>query len=54
MGWGEALLAEGDAKAAVAKFADAQRFAPRWGRLHLKWGEAFAKLGKPDEARAQL
>ncbi|MDB5442942.1 MAG: hypothetical protein JWP73_1318, partial [Phenylobacterium sp.] len=25
-----------------------------WGRLHLKWGEALAKLGRRDEARTQL
>ena len=51
---GQALLTKGDAKAAAAKFADAQRLTPRWGRLHLKWGEALAKLGKAAEAKAQF
>ena len=49
--WGEALLAKGDAKGAAAKFAEAAPFAPQWGRLHLKWGEALAKLGNADEAK---
>ena len=31
----------------------AAKLAPRWGRLHLKWGEALAKLGKADEAGAK-
>ena len=35
-----------------AQFAAAAPLAPRWGRLHLKWGEALAKLGRADEARA--
>ena len=51
--WGEALLAKNDAKGAAARFSKAAQFAPRWGRLHLKWGEALAKLGKADEARAK-
>ena len=53
-GWGEILLARGDAAGAIAKFQEAQKTAPRWARLHLKWGEALVKLGKRDEARAQF
>ena len=26
---------------ALAKFAEADKYAPNWGRLHLKWGEAL-------------
>jgi tetratricopeptide (TPR) repeat protein len=51
--WGEALLAKGDFDGAVAKFAAADPFAPRWGRNHMIWGEALAKLGRGDEGRAQ-
>ena len=38
---------------AVRKFETAVTLAPRWGRLHLKWGEALARLGKMNEARAK-
>ena len=41
------------AKSAAAKFAQAQPLAPRWGRLHLKWGEALARLGRAEAARAK-
>ena len=33
--------------------AEADKTAPRWGRNHLRWGQALARLGKTDEARAQ-
>ena len=52
-GWGEALLNNGDAAGAIAKFAEAQKTAPNWARLHLKWGEALARQGKTKEARAK-
>jgi hypothetical protein len=26
---------------------------PHWGRNHLMWGEALARLGRADEAQAQ-
>ena len=38
---------------ALAKFADADKYAPNWGRLHLNWGEALVYAGKPDEAKKQ-
>jgi len=38
---------------ALAKFDEANKYAPNWGRLHLKWGEALSYLGRKDEARAQ-
>jgi hypothetical protein len=37
---------------ALAKFADAEKYAPNWERLHMKWGEAPAYTGKKDEAPA--
>jgi len=39
---------------ALAKFDEANKYAPNWGRLHLKWGEALFWLGKKDEARKQF
>jgi tetratricopeptide (TPR) repeat protein len=53
-GRGEVLLAEGDAAAAARAFQAASKFAPAWGRLHLKWAEALARLGQRDQARAEL
>ena len=50
---GEAWLAKGDARGAVQAFAAADPQAPRWGRNHLMWGLALARLGKPAEAQAQ-
>jgi tetratricopeptide (TPR) repeat protein len=51
-GWGEALMAKRDSGAA-AEFADAEKYAPNWGRLHLKWGEALGYAGKKDDAQKQ-
>ena len=39
---------------AVEQYAAADKLTPRWGRTHLKWGEALAKQGKRDEAKAQF
>jgi hypothetical protein len=39
---------------AVQRFDEANKFAPHWGRLHLKWGEALVYAGKEDEAKAQF
>jgi hypothetical protein len=38
---------------ALDKFAEAEKYAPNWGRLHLKWGEALGFSGKKDEAQKQ-
>lgn len=35
-----------------AKFAEDNKYAPNWGRLHLKWGEALGYVGRNEEARA--
>ena len=48
------MLKRGEAKAAIAKFREADKYAPRWGRNHLLWGEALAKLGRGPEAQAQF
>ena len=51
--WGEALMAKKDSGAA-AKFAEAEKYAPNWGRLHLKWGEALSYAGHKDDAQKQF
>lgn len=38
----------------LAKFADAEKYAPNWGRLHLKRGETLVYAGKKDEAKAHF
>jgi cytochrome c-type biogenesis protein CcmH/NrfG len=52
--WGEALMAKNQSHLALAKFAEAEKCAPNWGRLHLKWGEALVYAGKKDAAKAQF
>jgi hypothetical protein len=52
--WGEALLLKGDQRAAASKFEDTEELAPNWGRNRLKWAEALARSGQPQEARVQL
>jgi hypothetical protein len=39
---------------ALAKFTEADKYTPNWGRLHLKWGEALAYAGKRNDAKAQF
>jgi hypothetical protein len=34
----------------LAKFEEAQKYAPNWGRPHMKWGEVLGYAGKKDEA----
>ena len=47
-------MAKNQSHLALAKFAAANKDAPNWGRLHLKWGEALVYAGKRDEAKAQF
>ena len=49
--WGEALMRKGDVAGATRKFEEAARYAPRWGRLHLRWGEALGGSGAAADAR---
>ena len=49
--WGEALIAKNRSDLALAKFEEASKYAPNWGRLHLKWGEALWWSGNKDEAQ---
>ena len=51
---GEALLAAGKPGDAVREFSRAAKLYPWWGRIQLKWGEALAKLGKADAAKAKF
>jgi Flp pilus assembly protein TadD len=51
--WGEALMQKNRSDLALAKFEEANKYAPNWGRLHLKRGEALGYLRLKDEARAQ-
>src|SRR5271156_4434244 len=39
---------------ALAKFEEADKYAPNWGRLHLKWAEAPYYAGKRDQAKQQF
>jgi tetratricopeptide (TPR) repeat protein len=52
--WGEALIAKNRSDLALAKFEEAARYAPNWGRLHFKWGEALLWLGRKDDAAKQF
>ena len=52
---GRSADAEAQPRQALAKFEEADKYAPNWGRLNLKWGEALAALGRKDEkAKAQF
>ena len=52
--WGEALIAQNRSDLAIPKFEEAARYAPNWGRLHMKWGEALLWSGDKDDARKQF
>jgi tetratricopeptide (TPR) repeat protein len=52
--WGEVLIRQDRSDLALAKFEEASHYAPNWGRLHLKWGEALLWLGHKDEASRQF
>ena len=47
-------MAKNRSDLALAKFAEAEKYAPNWGRLHLKWAEALTYAGKKAEAKAQF
>jgi tetratricopeptide (TPR) repeat protein len=52
--WGETLMLKNRSDLALAKFEEADKYAPNWGRLHLKWGGALFYAGKKDEAKKQI
>jgi cytochrome c-type biogenesis protein CcmH/NrfG len=52
--WGETLMLQNRSDLALAKFEKANQYAPQWGRLHLKWGEALFFAGRKDEAAKQF
>jgi Tfp pilus assembly protein PilF len=47
-------MARNQSHLALAKFEEAEKYAPNWGRLHLKWGEALYYAGKRDDAQKQF
>ena len=47
-------MAKSRSDLALAKFEEAGKYAPNWGRLHLKWGEALFYVGNKDEANKQF
>jgi Flp pilus assembly protein TadD len=52
--WGEVLIRKNRSDLALAKFEEAAKYAPAWGRLHRKWGEALSYAGRKDEAVKQF
>jgi tetratricopeptide (TPR) repeat protein len=52
--WGEALMLKNRSDLALAKFEEAHKYTPNWGRLHLKWGESLIYTGHKEEAHKQL
>ncbi|MGH6878795.1 MAG: hypothetical protein ACREHV_15650 [Rhizomicrobium sp.] len=51
---GEALMLNNRSDLALAKFEDANKYAPNWGRLHLEWGEALVYAAGLDEANKRF
>jgi len=47
-------MAEKRSDLAVGKFEEAAKYAPNWGRLHLKWGEALVYTGDRAGAEKQF
>jgi Flp pilus assembly protein TadD len=52
--WGEALILNNRSDLAITKFAEANAYAPNWGRLHLEWGEALLWSGDKEGAQKQF
>jgi predicted negative regulator of RcsB-dependent stress response len=48
------LIAKNRSDLALAKFEEANKYAPNWGRMHLKWGEALLWSGDTARARKQF
>jgi hypothetical protein len=47
-------MAKNRSDLALAKFVEANKYAPHWGRLHLKWGEALYWSGDKAGAAKQF
>lgn len=47
-------MRKGDFGGAIGKFREADRDAPRWGKNHVRWGEALLSSGRFREARRQF
>ena len=43
-------MAKNQSHKALTKFAEAEKYAPNWGRLHLKWGQALVWSGNKEES----
>jgi tetratricopeptide (TPR) repeat protein len=52
--WAEALIRANRSDLALATFDEASKYAPNWGRLHLKWGEALRWSGDRAGAARQF
>jgi hypothetical protein len=48
------LMLKNRSDLALAKFAEAAKYAPGWGRLHLKWGEALFFAGNKADAKKEF
>lgn len=53
-GAGEIYARKGDWTSAAREFSDAARYAPEWGKLHIRWAAALWNCGRRDEARSRL
>lgn len=51
---GDALMQKNRSDLALAKFEEADSYAPSSGRLHLKWGEALMYTGIRDDTKRQF
>ena len=52
--WGEALMQKNHSDLALAKFEEANKYAPNRARLDLEWGRALFYSGNTDGARRQF
>ena len=48
------MVAKNRSDLALAKFDEAARHAPNWGRLRLKWAEVLVWLSRKHDARKQF
>jgi tetratricopeptide (TPR) repeat protein len=53
-GAGEAYARRGDWPNAAREFGQAAQYAPRWGKLHIRWAAALWNSGRSSDARTKL